>query len=77
MAAGGGITGALAHGNSYRPGRVGVGLYFATLSMEETLREVEVAGGQVVYPKAAISDLVGWVAEYEESGGNEIALSER
>lgn len=54
-----------------------MGLYFATLSMEETLREVEVAGGQVVYPKAAISDLVGWVAEYEESGGNEIALSER
>jgi uncharacterized protein len=70
-----GITGALAHGESYVPGRQGSRLYFSSEDIDETLRRVEQAGGQMVYPKTSIGEL-GWVAEFEDSEGNCIALSQ-
>lgn len=70
-----GITGALAKGESYAPGLQGARLYFATPSIEATLRKVGLAGGRVLYPKTSIGEL-GWVAEFEDSEGNCIALSE-
>jgi uncharacterized protein len=70
-----GITGALAHGESYVPGRQGPRLYFSSQEIDDTLRRVELAGGQTVYPKTSIGEL-GWVAEFEDSEGNCIALSQ-
>lgn len=68
-----GISGALAKGESYAPGRQGARIYFSTASIEDTLAKVEAAGGRVVYPKTSIGAL-GWVAEFEDSEGNVIAL---
>lgn len=68
-----GITGALAKGDSYVPGRQGARVYFSTPDIDETLRRVQRAGGKVLYPKTSIGAL-GWVAEFEDSEGNCIAL---
>lgn len=69
------ITGALAQGDSYAPGKQGARIYFDTESIDATLRRVAQAGGRVLYPRASIGEL-GWVAEFEDSEGNCIALSE-
>jgi uncharacterized protein len=70
-----GITGALAQGDSYAPGQQGARLYFATSSIDDTLRSVERVGGRILYPKTSIGEY-GWVAEFEDSEGNCIALSQ-
>lgn len=70
---GGGITGALAKGDSYLPGKEGSRLYFSVASIEETLHQVESIGGRVLYPKTSVGEL-GSVAEFEDSEGNCIAL---
>lgn len=68
-----GTSGALAQGDSYLPGKQGVRLYLRTSSIEETLAKAVAAGGRVLYPKTSIGD-AGWVAEFEDSEGNCIAL---
>jgi predicted enzyme related to lactoylglutathione lyase len=68
-----GVSGALAKGESYVPGKQGVRVYFNTLSIDDTLRRVELAGGRVLYPKTSLGE-AGWVAEFEDSEGNCIAL---
>jgi predicted enzyme related to lactoylglutathione lyase len=69
----GGITGALAKGDSYLPGKQGSRIYFSVTSIEYTLQQVEIAGGSVLYPKTSVGSL-GSVAEFEDSEGNCIAL---
>jgi predicted enzyme related to lactoylglutathione lyase len=68
-----GIGGALAKGESYTPGTLGVRLYFRTPDLEATLARAVAAGGQVLYPPTAVGEL-GWVAEFEDSEGNCIGL---
>lgn len=68
-----GITGALAKGESYVPGKQGSRIYFSVDSIEDTLQKVELIGGRVLYPKTAVGEL-GSVAEFEDSEGNCIAL---
>ena len=68
-----GITGALAKGESYLPGKQGARIYFSIVSIEDTLHKVELVGGRVLYPKTSIGEL-GSVAEFEDSEGNCIAL---
>lgn len=70
-----GASGVLAKGNSYIPGQQGVRVYFDTDSIDETLSKVSATGGKVLYPKTSIGEL-GWVAEFEDSEGNCIALSQ-
>jgi hypothetical protein len=70
-----GITGALAKGDSYVPGKQGSRIYFNTTHIKDTLHKVEFAGRRILYPKTSIGEL-GWVAEFEDSEGNCIALSE-
>jgi uncharacterized protein len=67
------ITGALAKGESYIPGKQGSRIYFSIVSIEETLHKVELVGGRVLYPETSIGEL-GSVAEFEDSEGNCIAL---
>ncbi len=68
-----GISGSLAKGDSYAPGKQGARIYFRTESIDATLVKAVSAGGQVLYPKTSVGPL-GWVAEFEDSEGNCIAL---
>ena len=68
-----GISGALARGEIYEPTKNGVVIYFKTENIQETLKKVIESGGQVLYPLTSNGDL-GFVAEFEDSEGNRIAL---
>ena len=68
-----GITGALAKGESYTPSKDGVRVYLSVDSIDTVLKKVVRSGGKVCYPKTSIGEL-GWVAEFEDSEGNVIAL---
>jgi uncharacterized protein len=72
---GSGASGALAKGASYIPGTQGVRVYFDTENIDKTLANAVAAGGKVLYPKTSIGEL-GWVAEFEDSEGNCVALSQ-
>ncbi len=68
-----GVSGALAKGDSYVPSRSGPRVYFFVDSIDETLGRAIENGGRVAYQKTSVGDL--WVAEFEDSEGNQIALS--
>ncbi len=70
---GGGISGALAKGNSYVPSVSGPRIYFFVESIDETLNQAIAMGGQVAYKKTSVGSF--WVAEFKDSEGNQIALS--
>jgi predicted enzyme related to lactoylglutathione lyase len=72
---GSGASGALAKGDSYIPSTQGIRVYFDTDSIDDTLAKAVDAGGKILYPKTSIGEL-GWVAEFEDSEGNCIALSQ-
>jgi uncharacterized protein len=68
-----GISGALAKGRTYKPSKNGTLVYFDSENIEKTLLKVEENSGKILYPKTAIGAL-GFVAEFEDSEGNRIAL---
>jgi len=59
--------------SGYIPGRQGARVYFRTASIADSLARVVAAGGRQLYPETAVPGL-GWVAEFEDSEGNCIAL---
>jgi len=67
-----GISGALAKGEIYKPTKDGVLIYFKTENMDETLELTTSNGGQILYPKT--DNGIGFVAEFEDTKGNRIAL---
>ena len=70
----GGASGALALGDSCVPGRQdGVRVHFRVAEVTAALARAQVAGGRVVYPPTAVRGY-GWVAEFEDSEGNCVAL---
>ncbi|QWT85638.1 VOC family protein [Chryseobacterium sp. PCH239] len=72
----GGITGALAKGDVYKPSKNGVIIYFKTENIDRTLEQAVLHGGSVLYPKR-IDEKYGFaVAEFEDPEGNRIALHE-
>lgn len=73
QAGGEGATGALAKGDSYTPSLKGTRVYFSTQDIDSTLRNAVSAGGSLIYPKTDTGDY-GYVAEFEDSEGNCIAL---
>ena len=68
-----GITGALAKGGSYVPGKQGSRIYFSVVSIDETLHKVKLTGQKILYPETLVG-AYGSVAEFEDSEGNCIAL---
>jgi predicted enzyme related to lactoylglutathione lyase len=68
-----GATGALAKGESYEPSLKGTRVYFSTQDIDATLRNAISSGGRLIYPKTDAGDY-GFVAEFEDSEGNCIAL---
>lgn len=67
-----GISGALAKGEIYKPTKDGVVIYFKTQNIDETLKLATSNGGQILYPKT--DNRIGFVAEFEDTEGNRIAL---
>ena len=67
-----GISGALAKGEIYKPTKDGIVIYFKTDSIDETLNLATANGGQILYPKT--DNGIGFVAEFEDTEGNRIAL---
>jgi hypothetical protein len=68
-----GISGALAQGESYAPSTAGTRVYFSVDDIDATLAKVHAVGGKTLYPKTSVGEL-GWVAEFEDSEGNRVAL---
>jgi uncharacterized protein len=66
---------ALAGGESYAPSLDGTRAYLAVDDIAAVLARVVERGGGVLYPRTDIGDL-GFVAEFSDSEGNRIALSE-
>ena len=68
-----GVTGALAKGDTYIPSKDGSLIYFNTNDIENSLQRVLQAGGSILYDRKSIGEL-GFLAEFEDSEGNRIAL---
>lgn len=71
-----GISGALAKGDVYKPTLNGVILYFRTHDIEQTLNKVIQLNGKVLYPKTKNEKYGFYVAEFQDSEGNRIAIQE-
>ncbi len=65
--------GALAKGDSYKPSKEGTRIYFDVENIDEIMKKVLEKGGKELYPKTSVGN--GFVAEFEDSEGNCIALS--
>ena len=71
----GSLGGALCSGEWYKPSHDGVMIYFnANPDLNGPLSNVEKAGGKVIMPKKQISEEYGYMAMFEDSEGNRIAL---
>ena len=73
----GGITGALAKGDVYKPTSNGVIIYFKTDDIDRALQLAVLHGGKVLYPKTINTSYGVAIAEFEDSEGNRIALQQR
>lgn len=73
VAEGDGASGALAIGDVYVPGKAGPILYFSVESIDEVLVRLGQLSGKVLYPKKSLAP-DEYVAEFEDSEGNRIAL---
>lgn len=71
-----GITGALAKGEAYKPSKNGIIIYFKTDNIDQTLSRVLEEQGSILYPKTFNEKYGFWVAEFEDSEGNRIAIQE-
>lgn len=70
-----GASGALAKGESYKPSLNGARLYFYTADIVDTMKRAKAAGGKELYPITDVGEF-GKVAEFRDSEGNRIALSQ-
>jgi predicted enzyme related to lactoylglutathione lyase len=71
-----GITGALAKGEIYKPTKSGALLYFNTNNIDQILDKVNALNAKILYPKTSVGEY-GFVAEFEDSEGNRIGLTEK
>jgi predicted enzyme related to lactoylglutathione lyase len=68
-----GISGALAKGEIYIPSKTGSLIYLNVSNIEETLELVKKQGGAILFPKTKAGEY-GYVAEFEDSESNRVAL---
>ena len=71
-----GITGALAKGDVYKPSKNGIIIYFNTDNIDMLVVKAVQENGKILYPKKFNEKYGFWVAEFEDSEGNRIALQE-
>jgi uncharacterized protein len=68
-------TGALVQGEYYRPSPDGTTVYFdGGHDMDEILKHVEKAGGEIIMPKTFTGKEAGYVGMFIDSEGNKIGL---
>lgn len=70
-----GASGALAKGDVYKPSKEGAIIYFDVPDIDEVLRNAKQRGSKILYEKKDIGE-AGFVAEFEDSEGNRVALSQ-
>ena len=68
-----GSTGSLVEQESYIPSHQGSMVYFTVDDIEKSLLTVTANGGKVLNPKKSIGEF-GFVAHFEDSEGNRVAL---
>lgn len=69
-----GAGGSLIQSDSYTPGHEGTLVYFSSEDADTEINRVEEAGGKVLQKKTEISPDIGYMALFEDSEGNRIAL---
>lgn len=70
-----GSSGALAKGDVYKPSRDGSLIYFDVADIDAVLARATAKGSQILYAKTDLGE-AGYVAEFEDSEGNRIALTQ-
>ena len=70
----GGATGALIAHETYTPSHAGTLVYFAMEDVAVPISKVEAAGGKVMREKTQISEEHGYMAVFEDTEGNRVAL---
>ena len=70
-----GASGALAKGDVYRPSHDGSILYFDVADIDAVLARATARGSRILYAKKNLGK-AGYVAEFEDSEGNRIALTQ-
>ena len=68
-----GIGGALSKGEVYVPSKTGTLIYLNVTSIDEALERIQEHGSEILFPKTKAGEY-GFVAEFEDSEGNRIAL---
>ena len=68
-----GSTGSLVEQESYIPSHEGSMVYFTVDDIEISLSRVVASGGKILNPKKSIGEF-GFVAHFEDSEGNRVAL---
>ena len=68
-----GSTGTLVQSEHYTPSHAGTLVYFTVASIDDTLEKITEAGGTVLNPKRSIGEY-GFVAHFEDTEGNRVAL---
>lgn len=70
-----GASGSLAKGDVYKPSHDGSLIYFDVEDIDTTLARAARHGSKVLYTKTDLGE-AGFVAEFEDSEGNRIALTQ-
>ena len=69
------LSGALVKSNMHKPSAEGVVIYFnGNPDLSDALSRVEKAGGKILVPKTQISSEIGYMAFFQDSEGNSVAL---
>jgi predicted enzyme related to lactoylglutathione lyase len=68
-----GAAGSIIKGESYEPSHAGTVVYFSVDDIDETLRRINANGGKTLLPKMSIGQY-GFIAHFEDSEGNRVAL---
>ena len=69
-----GATGTLIQHKSYTPSHHGTLVYFSVTEINDIIPKVKAAGGKVLNEKMSIGAQHGFVAHFEDSEGNRVAL---
>jgi len=72
-----GVTGSLVKQESYVPSHEGTLVYFSSADVQNELDRIENAGGKILRGKTQISPEHGYMAVFEDSEGNRVALRSR
>ena len=70
-----GASGALAKGDAYTPSHDGSIIYFDVIDIDTALARVIARGSRVLYAKKNLGE-AGYVAEFEDSEGNRVGLTQ-